>query len=157
ANLTQLAHIVQEVLDTATAGGLVMLLLDDLHFADDATLDLLREVLGGEAGALRWGFAQRPAETSAVAQAFVVGLVQARRLVAINLAPLSVDAMTALIDSLRVPLLDAARLAPALVQHTGGNPLFALETIKQMLVSGNAPAGGAQLPAPSSVGALIAQ
>ena len=158
ANLTQLAHVVHEVLDAATQAGLATLLLDDLHFADDATLDLLREVLGGEPGTSRWGFAQRPAETSAVAQAFVAGLVQARRLVAINLAPLSVDAMTALIDSLRVPLLDAARLAPALVQHTGGNPLFALETIKQMLVAGNVPAaGGAQLPAPSSVGALIAQ
>ena len=156
ANLTKLAQVVHEVLGAAGAAGLGAVLLDDLHFADDATLDLLREVLGGEPGAIRWGFAQRPAETSAVAQAFVDGMVQSRRLVAINLAPLSVDAMVALIDSLGVPQLDAARLAPALVRHTGGNPLFALETIKQLLVDGVAAnTRGAQLPAPTSVGALI--
>ncbi|HTT11419.1 MAG TPA: AAA family ATPase [Burkholderiaceae bacterium] len=156
ANLTQLAHVVQDILDVAAAAGLTTVLLDDLHFADDATLDLLREVLGGEPGALHWGFAQRPAETSVVAQALVAGLAQARRLVTIELAPLSVDAMSALIESLRVPQLAAARLAPALVQHTGGNPLFALETIKQMLVEGGPAARGTQLPAPSNVGALIA-
>ena len=156
SNLARLAQVVQAVLEAASAAGLGAVVLDDLHFADDATLDLLREVLGGEASPLRWAFAQRPAETSTVAKAFVDGLSMARRLVTVPLAPLSVESMTALIDSLGVPQLDAARLAPALVRHTGGNPLFALETIKQILVEGAQPKGKqAHLPAPSSVGALI--
>ena len=158
SNLAKLAQVVQAALDAAQAAGLTAVLLDDLHFADDATLDLLREVLGGEPGALCWAFAQRPAEASAAAQAFVDCLVQARRLASVPLAPLSLDAMVALIESLGVPQLDAPRLAPALVRHTGGNPLFALETIKQMLVDGLPQgAGSAHLPAPSNVGALIAQ
>jgi tetratricopeptide (TPR) repeat protein len=156
SNLAKLAQVVQAVLRAAQAAGLSALILDDLHFADDATLDLLREVLGSEDSALRWAFAQRPAQSSVAAQAFVEGMSQARRLATVTLAPLSVDAMEALIESLGVVQLNAARLAPALVRHTGGNPLFALETIKQMLVEGvPAPAGSAQLPAPSTVGALI--
>ena len=156
ANLAKLAQVVQEVLDAAEAAGVAAVLLDDLHFADDATLDLLREILGGEQGTLRWAFAQRPAEMSATAQKFVDGLSLSRRLVSVPLAPLSVEAMAALIDSLGVAQLDAAKLAPALVRHTGGNPLFALETIKQMLVDGATRVTGAtHLPAPTSVGALI--
>lgn len=160
ANLAKLAQGVQAVLDAARAAGLGVLILDDLHFADDASVELLREVLGSPVGdALRWAFAQRPAQASAAGQAFVDGLAQARRLATVTLAPLSVEAMAALVDSLAVPGLDGARLAPALVRHTGGNPLFALETIKQMLVEGVPPSTGAgqHLPAPGTVGAVIGQ
>ncbi len=158
SNLARLAQGVLDVLKAAEAAGLQAILLDDLHFADDATLDMLREVLADPETRLRWGFAQRPAEMSPAARKFVDGLTLGRRLVSVPLAPLDVEAMAALVDSLGVPQLSGARLAPALVRHTGGNPLFALETIKAMLVGGTTPKkSGAQLPAPTSVGALIAQ
>jgi tetratricopeptide (TPR) repeat protein len=157
ANLAQLVRAVRDVLDAAQGAGLRALVLDDLHFADDASLDLLGQLLG-DAGALRWALALRSGEASAAAQSFADALTQARRLAPVTLAPLSVEAMAALVESLGVAQLDPGQLAPALVRHTGGNPLFALETIKQMLVAGVALDGeGAHLPAPGSVGALIAR
>jgi tetratricopeptide (TPR) repeat protein len=62
-----------------------------------------------------------------------------------------------LVDSLGLPELDAARLAPALLRHSGGNPLFALETLRDLVLSGEAPAieAGHKLPQPRSVSALV--
>ncbi|EHR69770.1 putative transcriptional regulator [Burkholderiales bacterium JOSHI_001] len=167
ANLAKLVQVVQGVLLAAQATGLHTVLLDDLHFADAATFDLLRELLGGNPTALRWGFAQRPAEGSQVTQAFADELEGELRLRRVALGSLDAAAMAALVDSLGVPQLDGARLAPALVRHTGGNPLFALETLKAMLVGGGGRWAGtalavrdgvsSQLPAPTSVGALIGQ
>jgi tetratricopeptide (TPR) repeat protein len=66
--------------------------------------------------------------------------------------------MAELVDSLGQPELDGATLGPVLVRHTGGNPLYALETLKQGLAQGLADrdaAGSIRLPLPDSVGALI--
>jgi DNA-binding SARP family transcriptional activator len=157
ASVDRIARATLGVLEAARAAGLAAIALDDLHFADEASLDLLQIVLGArtERG-LRWAFAQRPAEAAAAQQAFVDTLSEARTMAVVKLAPLSEAAMVALIESLDVAALDAARLAPVLVRHTGGNPLFALETIKQMLVE-RAPGGTANLPLPGSVGTLIAR
>ena len=62
--------------------------------------------------------------------------------------------LTALVESLGLPEFDAASLAPALLKHTGGNAMFALETLKDMVLSG-VPAAANRLPQPATVGALI--
>jgi hypothetical protein len=49
------------------------------------------------------------------------------------LQPLAAEQVGALIDSLGVATLEAGRLAPVLARHTGGNPMFLLETLKLML------------------------
>ena len=65
--------------------------------------------------------------------------------------------LTALVESLGLAEFDVARLAPALLKHTGGNPMFALETLKDLVLSGSAAAidRGGRLPQPVTVGALV--
>ncbi len=133
--------------------GVHTLVLDDLHFADDATLELLAG-LAAEAGPVRrWLFAQRPAEVSPTAQALRDGLLEQGRLRCIALSPLDKGATRQLVEGLGVAGLDAEGVCDALQHHTGGNPLFVLETLKQGLLDGSLARGA--LPRPGSVGALI--
>lgn len=149
----QLQQAIEAVLRDAQREGMRGILLDDLHFADDASVETLRAILGGEhESSLRWGFAQRTAEATTAAQALRETLEEAFGLCAVALAPLGAAQMAALVDSLGIAELHGAAIAEQLVRHTGGNPMFALETLKQVLVAGGPEA---RLPRPTSVGALI--
>lgn len=146
----RLAEDLCQVLARARTHGLKTLIVDDLHFADPASLELLRALLAADLPDISWGFAQRGGEVGA-AECFDA-LIEARRLLPVELAPLPASALAALIDSLGVPTLSGAALAPALAKHCGGNPLFVLETLKHMLLEG---APGPALPQPATVTALI--
>lgn len=134
------------------ARGIRTAVLDDLHFADRATLELVAGLVADESP-LRWLFAQRAAEATEAGRTLRDGLADQRRLDIVTLAPLDAGAAAELIDSLAVPGLAASSLAPALVRHTGGNPLYLLETLRQGLVDGSLRRG--ELPRPAQVGALI--
>ncbi|MFN9744440.1 MAG: ATP-binding protein [Betaproteobacteria bacterium] len=146
--------------EAALAGaGLDAIVIDDLHFADDASCEMLQALVDADALAgLHWLLAQRPGEGPAAAARLRDTLEEAGRIDVVRLAPLEAGEMAELIDSLGLPELDGATLAPVLVRHTGGNPLYALETLKHGLASGP-PRDGAltlrKLPLPDSVGALI--
>jgi DNA-binding SARP family transcriptional activator len=151
---------VEAVLAQAHAGGAGAdgVIVDDLHFADDASVEMLQALICGGAGSgepagLRWALAQRPGEGGIAAARLRAELEEAQALAAITLAPLTAAEMAELIDSLDLPELDSAQLAPQLARHTGGNPLYALETLKQGLASGLLRQG--RLPTPVNVGALI--
>ncbi len=149
-----LQRAVSWLLRSAAVAGADAILLDDLHFADAASLEMLQALLADEAlGSLHLGLAQRGAEGAAAARALREALAETQRLHEEVLAPLDTEAMRELLSSLALPMLDAAALAPALVRHTGGNPLFALETLKDLLLRPAGPAGG--LPQPVSVALLI--
>ena len=127
--------------------------VDDLHFADDASLEMLTALAGADALAhLAWVFTQRPGEGSAAARALRDVLGEAQRLDAADVTPLDAAQMTELVLSLNLPGVDAQAVGERLLRHTGGNPLFALETLKQMLLPG---AQGRAMPQPASVGTLI--
>ena len=128
--------------------------LDDLHFADAATLELLSGLVAPDS-ACRWLFAQRGTETPPAAQALRHDLTELQRLVVVSLTPLDRDGVAVLVDALALPGLNTRMLAPLLVQHSGGNPLFLLETLKQGLHDGSLARG--TLPRPGTVGALIEQ
>lgn len=151
---------VEAVLAQARADGVASdgVIVDDLHFADDASVEMLQALICSSAGAavlagLRWALAQRPGEGSAAAAALRATLEEAQALAVIALAPLTEAEMAELIDSLGLQELESAQLAPQLTKHTGGNPLYALETLKQGLASGLLAQG--RLPTPINVGALI--
>ena len=148
----------------ATQADLVGLVVDDVHFADEASLEMLRSLIDEDsdpenaaARPLRWVLAYRPAEAGSPVQALHDALVEQARLAPIALAPLGVAALAALVDSLALPGVDGKALAPGLLRRTGGNPLFVLETIKQAWVERTLDrlADAAQLPRPVSVGLLI--
>jgi len=153
-----LQRAVERVLVDATAGALRALLVDDLQFADAGSLEFVHALLQADAlAALRWGFAQRPAEAGAAATRLRAALEDAGRLEPVAMQPLDLAQMTALVGSLGLPELDAPKLAPALLRHSGGNPMFALETLKDLVLSGDAAGAsrGGRLPKPDSVGALV--
>jgi len=143
---------VEQLLERA---GLAAVFIDDLHFADEASCDMLQSLIASDARlALRWALAQRPGEGMPAATRLRETLEEAGLLEAVALAPLAEAEVAELIDSLGVPGLDGRALAPVLVRHTGGNPLYMLETLKHALSQGAAIDAG-RLPQPASVGILI--
>ena len=146
---------VASTLAASAAQGLGAVLVDDLQFADDASLDLLLSLSCDDAApALCWGFARRPEEGSAALAALLEGLLEARRFEPVPLRPLDPAQLAELLASLALPPLAQAELAANLHRHCGGNPMFALETLRQAW-SGSGPAAG--LPRPTSVTRLIEQ
>lgn len=162
----------------ASQPALTGLVVDDLHFADEASLEMLRALIDGSdddgeeaaaqgsAGqgtappvrrALHWALAYRPAEAGSPVLALHDGLVEQARLAPIALPPLDEAALAALVDSLALPGIDGRALAPGLLRRTGGNPLFVLETLKQSWVENTLAqlADASVLPRPVSVGLLI--
>ena len=139
----------------AHADGLAALVIDDLHFADSASLEMLQGlVLAERLADLRWGFAQRPAEGEAAVEALATALEEAHRVEFVALGALDEAAMRELVESLGLASPDPARLAPLLVRHTGGNPLYALETLKHLIATG-ATSLDEGLPRPPSIRHLI--
>lgn len=128
----RLQAAVETLLQQAVQAGLQAVLVDDLHFADEASVQLLHRLSGH---APRWVFALREAEGGAAAAALaadVAGPLQGRR---IALAPLNEAAIAELVDSLQIEGLQGSALAAELRQRTGGNPLFVLETLKDRWVA----------------------
>lgn len=156
--------------------GVDTLALDDLHFADDASLELLQVLWSAprEAPAVRadslphWCLGLRPPAPGTRLHELLQTLATAGPHTRLTLQPLTPPQMAEFVASLALPALgDAAvvALAATLCQRTGGNPLFALETLKLAWADGklaDLSAGGAgtaapRLPQPDSLAALIGQ
>ncbi len=151
-----LQNAVQVTLAGAAAAGLQAVIVDDLHFADDASFELLQALVQAPAlAALRWGLAQRPSAAAGAALHMRRALEEAGQLEAVTLPPLDLPQLVGFIESLDLGDLAHAGLAPALLKHTGGNPMFALETLKDLVLSGQALESGMRLPQPVSVAALV--
>lgn len=142
-------HAVERLLLALRDGGTAALAVDDLQFADFASLDLLRWLAAAETLApLRFAFATRPpAPGSALADWWA----DSTRPDPVPLGALSEWDVQALLESLALPEA-VPSLAPALRRHAGGEPFHLLETLKDLVLHG-APADG--LPRPASVAALL--
>ena len=150
-----LHRAVDATLAEAAAAGLRAVVIDDLHFADDASIEFLQSLSQSDTlEALRWGFAQRPAQASTALATLTTALEETQNLERVMLGPLNLAQMQELVESLALHGVDAARLAPALLKHSGGNPMFALETLKDMVLAGT-PDGTHGLPQPTTVTALV--
>ncbi|NRF66359.1 AAA family ATPase [Aquincola sp. S2] len=146
----QFIAALQAVLQAAQAQ-LAGLVLDDLHFADDASLQLLPELVAG-GGA--WVLSSRPPVDGTALGRALAELAAAGPLDTLALQPLDDAALAAMVDSLALPGWRGDALAPALRARSGGNPLFALETLKLAWCEGQ-PLDAGTLPCPRSVGQLI--
>jgi len=136
--------------------GLSTVVLDDLHFADDATLDLLPALT--VESRLTWLLGVRGGEMPASVVRWL-DAPESASVMQLDLAPLDATAIEALLATLAVPGLNASRWATPLAQHTGGNPLFILETLLALdsAVRADPITGKSRLPVPTSVNELIAR
>lgn len=157
ADALRLRQALGQALAQWAAGGWSALVIDDLQFADAASLEALFDWLAQDlphpVGRL---ITVRSGEMPAALVAWL-GAQPRDHLTQIDLEPLAHDEIVALLDSLAVPGLEPQRWAEPLLRHTGGNPLFVLETLIALLDEGPAAlaTGPAELPAPQGVGQMI--
>ncbi len=148
-----------------TPGPVDGLLLDDLHFADTATLELLQGLLAAPrddpdgALTLRIVLGLRPPAAASAPAVLLDALAAAGPQVRLALQPLAPAALAELVDALALPGLAGRDIAERLHARTGGNPLFALETLKLLWAEGGAATvvGDAALPRPQTLAQLIGQ
>lgn len=127
---------------------------DDLHFADDASVELLQYIWAGSHR--HWLVAARGAEVGDSGRALVATLTAQAQAVAITLAPLTLAQVQALLVSLELADLNPAEAAPVLLRYTGGNPLYLLETVKAWWTKGpSQPTPMQHWPSAGNVAALI--
>jgi len=128
------------------AKGMRLVVVDDLQFADDLSMEAIAVVVGGwlaqppDSAALPL-FGCRPDELRPAAAALVQIMDGSARSVRIDLAALSVVDIQALLTSLPLQAdgatsLDRQALAQALHARVGGNPAFVLESVKALWLGG---------------------
>jgi PAS domain S-box-containing protein len=119
----------------------LVVFLDDLQWADVASLALLRELLGGgSAGALLVvGTCRDQAVDAAhpLAQMLERAAVQGVHITRMALAPLETDDTAALVaESLRAPVPQTQALAVLVRERTQGNPFFVLQLLSELRAEG---------------------
>lgn len=121
------------LLGAAAHHGTALIVLDDLHFADPASEELLVSVLGELPQASPvWVLAQRPVARPADAS---VVLAESGVVSLIEIGPLQGEVFERFMESLSLePALTPSQVRQ-LARHTGGNPLFALETLRELLAA----------------------
>lgn len=128
------------------AKGMRLVVVDDLQFADDLSMEAIGAVVGGwlaqppDSAALPL-FGCRPGELRPPAAALVRMMDGSTRSARIDLTPWSTTDIETLLDSLPLHLagaasLDRLALAQALHARVGGNPAFVLESVKALWLSG---------------------
>ena len=158
ADKTRLLQAMAEALRSAREAGYLSVVVDDLHYADEASLEalafLLPDAANGSDG-LRWVLGYRTGELESVQARWIEEMLSGDGAVGIDLRPLDVPAIERLVSALAVPTAD---LAGGLARYTGGNPLFVVETLKNLAETGslNMPFPR-RLPPSRQLGAIIAR
>lgn len=139
--------------------GASTIMLDDLQYCDkecsDAWFYVLQHVAATEKE-VHMGFTFRQGELTGERLATLQHSVEARKAVVVELAPLNAEAIAALTDSLLEQAPEG--LSAALSRHTGGNPLFVLETLRHLIESGDLTRGvRGPLPLPSHLQPLVSR
>ena len=131
-----LAQAVTRLLDRVAAAGPVLVVLDDLHRAEDRTLQLLRSVVAGLAAApVTMLVTVRPAEIGPDLEAALAALTGpiADRL---TLDGLSRGAVRELLRRQGLADVDVDDVAGLVAERTGGNPLFVRELARLIATDG---------------------
>lgn len=121
--------------------GLELVVLDDVQQADTATLELLPGLVGAHLP--RWWLGVRTDESPTPLRDWLQASVAPHHVL---LQPLDAPAIAELLDALALPALGGAAWADALLRHTGGLPLFLVETLRSL--------HGHAMPRPADLAAL---
>jgi DNA-binding SARP family transcriptional activator len=125
-----------------------LLVIEDLHWADEGSLRMLDYLAHHEA--LQSSLLVATVRTEDVDEQLLRmlrGLERERLLERIELGPLPVEATVQLVRD--VVQEDVRHLGQQLHAETEGNPLFAVETIRSLLESGDLQLGGSARPGPT--------
>lgn len=154
----RLRQAVVAALSTWSEAGLEGLVVDDLHHADDASLECLLAVAGERQARLAWLLSVRNDEMPPALKAWLAG-GDAGVVLDVGLEGLAGEDMAALIASLSLEEFAASRWADPLLHHSRGNPLFALETLRALIGFGaHSPQYDAgRLPVPAALESLLAR
>lgn len=136
----------------AASAGADRVIVDDLQFADAASLDALLQLLAAGTPQ-RWLLAVRAAERPAALQGWLASRA-GDTTEELPLAALDAEAVAELLRSLALPGLQAAPWADALWRHAGGNPFYTLQTLLACGAAADA-APPAALPVPQHLGQLV--
>lgn len=128
ADRARQAHAIEELLAMAAGEGLRACALDDLQYADAASVELLHALAG--CSSVGWVLALRPDGLGQAQQALLAAHRESSRATVLALQPLAGEDVALLLDSLGLPGMGGSEQAEALKRRTGGNPLYLLETIK---------------------------
>jgi class 3 adenylate cyclase/tetratricopeptide (TPR) repeat protein len=129
----------------------LVLVFDDLHWADEGLLDFVDHLVDWSAGVPLLVVAAARPELLARRPDWGGGKPNAAT---VSLAPLSDDETARLVHGLLDRAVLPADLQAALVQHSGGNPLYAEEFAR--VAEDRGLAGNGDLPLPETVQGLIA-
>lgn len=152
-----MAAVLEPLIDT----GVVALVIEDLQFADAASLEAgqylaTRFVAPSGAPRLRSLSTYRSGELRGDTEALIQQSVSAGQVALIDLKPLEPPQLEALLAGLGVAL--PSGLPALLGRHSGGNPLFALETLRSLIERGDLTRDllTERLPVPKRLEALVA-
>ena len=149
----RLRQAIGEAIGHWQALGLAALVVDDLQFADDASLEWLLAWLEQSADVPIMMTARASEVPAVLRDRGGVGICE------VPVLSLNTADVAALLDSLAIPELDGDTWAEPLARHTGGNPLFILETLKAELArpvaAWQAAGTTAALAAPPHIGTLL--
>ena len=155
AQQIRLWQAIEQVWLGCAAAGLQGLVLDDLHWADAASLEQMHWQLASSALAgLRYAFAARPDEATPANEALQRWLGDSLRVLPMTLPLWTADDLGQLLPTLGLPpgLATRAGLKNDLLRQTGGQPFFVLETLKTLVLAAEA---GAALTLAPAVGAMV--
>ncbi len=153
---TQALLALARLLGDCRDAGCAAFVLDDLQFADPASLSALRVLADGGDSALRFAFGVRADEAGPEVASLEGALAAGSGLARVDLLALDADGAAELLASLGLPALQAAHWAPLIWRQVGGNPAFLLESVKLLLSTGATPdAAELPLPLPPSIEAVI--
>ena len=139
---TRFLEGVEQTLRFFLAGG--CLFLDDLPWADDLSLEVLSRLMRENPPRVLATARSGDLEINTQAAQFVTELEWAAKLERIKLEALEFDAFADLVRE--VAKQDAPRFAARLHEVTGGNPLFALESLRYLLERNEVLEGNVVLP-----------
>ncbi|MFY9615400.1 MAG: AAA family ATPase, partial [Candidatus Dormiibacterota bacterium] len=131
----QVVAAVQRALDVTATGRPTMLCVEDAHLLDEATADALLQLVAGGNSRLLVTPAYRAEWIRTSLPHGIVELASGDRAVAIELGPLSDDALAELV-TLNVPLPLPEEAVARIVELAEGSPFFALELARANPVGG---------------------
>jgi class 3 adenylate cyclase/tetratricopeptide (TPR) repeat protein len=134
AETREIAWAVRRLLEAAARSGRPLLVvLDDLHWAEPALLDLVEHVVTLAAGVPLMVVCTARPELDEIVPGWCIGVYDARRLTPGPLADGDIDVLLDhLLDGMRLPEPVAARIVAA----ADGNPLFVEETVRMLVDDG---------------------